>query len=113
MRIFTLILYLLLGIVISWFAAQNWDRTVLWLPGGFEAYWPLGAYIITALVIGILPTAILHSLSRWRWQRKVRKLEAKLDALGQSGDTGMATGPAARMGDYAPAGTPPARTPTL
>lgn len=107
MRILILILYLLLGIVIAWFAAQNWDRTVLWLPGGYEAYWPLGAYIITALVLGILPTAILHSLSRWRWQRRVRKLEAKLAVSGQSAEPPVATGPA-HIGDYTAQ-----RTPTL
>ena len=80
MRIITLLVYLFIGVIVAWFAAQNWDRTALWLPGGYEAYWPLGAYIIFALLLGIVPLSILHSMSRWRWKRKIRKLEKKLAA---------------------------------
>ena len=78
MRTLTLLIYALLGILLTWFAVQNVDRAELWLPGGYEAYWPLGAYIITALLLGALPMAILHSVSRWRWKRRIRKLELQL-----------------------------------
>ncbi|MEE4349357.1 MAG: LapA family protein [Pacificimonas sp.] len=78
MRILTLLVYILIGLLVAWFASQNWDRTALWLPGGYEAYWPLGVYIIVALLIGLVPMAILYSAMRWRLRRKVRKLEQKL-----------------------------------
>ena len=80
MRIFTVIVYILIGALVAWFAAQNWERTPLWLPGGYEAYWPLGAYIIAALLLGLVPLSIMHSLTRWRLNRRIAKLEQQVEA---------------------------------
>ncbi|MEM8825901.1 MAG: hypothetical protein AAGD40_03115 [Pseudomonadota bacterium] len=78
MRIFTLIVYVILGLLIAWFSSQNFERVTMWLPGGYEANWPFAVYLIVALLLGALPLSIMHSISRWRWRRRVRRLEAAL-----------------------------------
>ncbi|MGB3723453.1 MAG: lipopolysaccharide assembly protein LapA domain-containing protein [Pacificimonas sp.] len=98
MRIFTLIVYILLGLLLAGFATMNFERVTMWLPFGYEANWPFAVYIIVALILGALPVSIMHSLSRWRWKRRVRKLEAQLAeaatsepvVAGSSAATGMA-----------------------
>lgn len=98
MRFITLLIYIVIGVVIAWFASQNWERTVLWLPGGYEAYWPLGLYIIAALLLGLLPMALLHSVSRWNLRRRIKRLEKKLETAEADAET-------ARVAPVAP--TPP------
>lgn len=99
MRFITLLIYIVIGVIIAWFASQNWERTALWLPGGYEAYWPLGLYIIAAVLIGLLPMALIHSMSRWRLRSRIRRLEKKLAAA--TAETESATTPRVQ-----PAATP-------
>ncbi|MHB9881281.1 lipopolysaccharide assembly protein LapA domain-containing protein [Pacificimonas sp. ICDLI1SI03] len=80
MRIITLVIYVLIGLFIAWFASNNFGRVSMWLPGGYEANWPLAVYMIAALLLGALPLSLMHSISRWRWERRIRKLEAELAA---------------------------------
>ncbi len=80
MRIFTLIVYILIGLLIAGFATMNFERVPMWIAPGYEANWPFAVYIIVALILGALPVSIMHSISRWRWKRRVKKLEAQLMA---------------------------------
>ncbi|MGB7405521.1 MAG: lipopolysaccharide assembly protein LapA domain-containing protein [Pacificimonas sp.] len=107
MRFITLLVYIVIGALVAWFSFQNLQRVEMWLPGGYEAYWPLAAYLLLALLLGALPVSLFHSISRWRWKRRVRKLEAELDSL-----RGPAL-PGERRADYAPPPELDRPTPTL
>lgn len=77
MRVLIIIVYVLIGIFLAWFAANNWTRAELLLPGGYVADWPLAVYLVTAFLLGAIPVSIIHSLTRWRLRRRIRKLEAE------------------------------------
>ncbi|MBZ6378281.1 hypothetical protein B5C34_00640 [Pacificimonas flava] len=110
MRFLTLLLYIFFGLLVVWFASQNWDRTVLWLPGGYEAFWPLGVYILVALLIGLLPMTLLHSVTRWRLKRKIRKLERRLELeTSGPGAPAPAHAPASSAATPRPEGEPATR----
>ncbi|MBV7257562.1 LapA family protein [Pacificimonas sp. WHA3] len=84
MRIITLVVYIVIGLFVAWFASNNFGRVPMWLPGGYEANWPLAVYLIAAMLLGALPLSLMHSISRWRWKRRVKKLEAQLTDHGTS-----------------------------
>ena len=78
MRVFTLIVYVIIGLFLAWFASNNFGRVTMWLPGDYEANWPFAVYLLAALLLGALPISLMHSVSRWRWKRRIRKLESAL-----------------------------------
>ena len=78
MRVLTLIVYVIIGLFLAWFASNNFSRVTMWLPGDYEANWPFAVYLLAALLLGALPISVMHSVSRWRWKRRIRKLESAL-----------------------------------
>ena len=55
MRVFTLIVYVIIGLFLAWFASNNFGRVTMWLPGDYEANWPFAVYLLAALLLGALP----------------------------------------------------------
>lgn len=78
MRFITLALYFVVGALLTLFAAGNWLPVTLYLWGDYEVSIRLPALLLLTFLLGALPLAILHSLSRWRWRRRVAKLEDQL-----------------------------------
>lgn len=78
MRIVTLIFYFLFGALLAWFAARNWDFVTLKLWGDYELAIRLPVLLLLMFLAGALPLAILRYASRWRWSRRVQKLERAL-----------------------------------
>ncbi|BBE33812.1 DUF1049 domain-containing protein [Sphingosinicella microcystinivorans] len=96
MRIVTLIFYFLFGALLAWFAARNWDFVTLKLWGDYELAIRLPVLLLLMFLAGALPLAILRYASRWRWSRRVQKLERALE------DTQPPLAPTATLTDPAP-----------
>ena len=79
MRIVTLSFYFLFGALLAWFAARNWDFVTLKLWGDYELAIRLPVLLLLMFLAGALPLAILRYASRWRWSRRVQKLERALE----------------------------------
>lgn len=78
MRIVKLILYILLGSALAWFAARNWFPVRLQLWASYEMIIQLPVLIFAALLLGALPGALIHSTSRMRWRRRLARSERRL-----------------------------------
>ena len=78
MRAITFVIYLLIGIALAWFAARNWVPVTLQLWPPYEMVIRLPVLVIAAVFVGALPVALLHVVSRWRWRRRVAKVERQL-----------------------------------
>jgi lipopolysaccharide assembly protein A len=78
MRVLTLAFYVLVGALLAWFAARNWEFVTLRLWGDFELIIRLPVLIFASFLIGVLPLGVLQNVSRWRLGRKVRRLEKAL-----------------------------------
>jgi uncharacterized integral membrane protein len=78
MRALTLGFYVLIGALLAWFAANNWTMVTLWLWGGYELAIRLPVLLLLMFLIGAFPLVLLQTVNRWRWQRRVTKLEREL-----------------------------------
>ena len=80
MRFLKLLLLILLALALAWFAALNWVPVTvrLWVP--YELVIRLPVLIVAAVLLGWLPSALVHSLNRWRWRRKLTRTERELEA---------------------------------
>jgi uncharacterized integral membrane protein len=78
MRLLTLAFYVLIGGVLAWFAARNWTMVTLQLWGDYELAIRIPALMLLCFLVGVLPLALLQSVSKWRLGRKVRRLEKAL-----------------------------------
>jgi uncharacterized integral membrane protein len=73
-RSLRLILVILIGCVLAWFAINNWVWVeIVVLPGRALAV-KLPALVFASLLIGALPGAILHRVSAWRLKREIAHL---------------------------------------
>lgn len=80
MRFLNVLLFLLLALALAWFAALNWVPVTVRLWAPYELVIRLPVLIVAAVLIGWLPGALLHSINRWRWTRKLTRTEAELEA---------------------------------
>ncbi len=80
MRFLRVLLFLLLALLLAWFAALNWVPVTVRLWAPYELVIRLPVLIVAAVLLGWLPSAVIHSLSRWRWTRKLTRTEAELEA---------------------------------
>jgi putative membrane protein len=79
MRFVTIAVYIVIGVLLAWFAAINWLPVTLKLWGDYELTIRLPALLLLTFLLGALPLALLHSFSRWRWRRRVARLEQALE----------------------------------
>ena len=80
MRFLKVLLFILLALLLAWFAALNWVPVTVRLWAPYELVIRLPVLIVAAVLIGWLPGALVRSLSRWRWTRKLMRTEAELEA---------------------------------
>lgn len=80
MRFLKVLLFLLLALALAWFAALNWVPVTVRLWAPYELVIRLPVLIVAAVLLGWLPSALFHSLNRWRWTRKLTRTEAELEA---------------------------------
>ena len=68
------------ALALAWFAARNWVPVTvnLWPP--YQLVIRLPILIVGAILLGWLPTTLAHSLSRWRWRRRLSRTERELQA---------------------------------
>ncbi len=80
MRFLRLFGLILAALALAWFAARNWVPVTvnLWPP--YQLVIRLPILIIGAILLGWLPTMLAHSLSRWRWHRRLSRTERELQA---------------------------------
>ncbi|MDO9490480.1 MAG: hypothetical protein Q7J32_19085, partial [Sphingomonadaceae bacterium] len=76
MRFLKVLLFILLALALAWFAALNWVPVTVRLWAPYELVIRLPVLIVAAVLIGWLPGALVHSLSRWRWTRRLTRTEA-------------------------------------
>lgn len=80
MRFLKLLLFILLALALAWFAALNWVPVTVRLWAPYELVIRLPVLIVAAVLLGWLPSALVHSLNRWRWRRKLTRTERELEA---------------------------------
>lgn len=80
MRFLKVLLFLLLALALAWFAALNWVPVTVRLWAPYELVIRLPVLIVAAVLVGWLPGAALHSVSRWRLTRRLTRTEAELEA---------------------------------
>ena len=80
MRFLKLLLLILLALALAWFAALNWVPVTVRLWAPYELVIRLPVLIGAAVLLGWLPSALFHSLNRWRWHRRLTRTERELDA---------------------------------
>ena len=80
MRFLKVLLFIVLGLLLAWFWTLNWVPVTVRLWAPYELVIRLPVLIVAAVLIGWLPGALFHSLSRWRWTRKLTRTEAELEA---------------------------------
>lgn len=80
MRFLKLLLFILLALALAWFAALNWVPVTIRLWSPYELVIRLPVLIVAAVLLGWLPSALFHSLSRWRWSRRQTRTERELEA---------------------------------
>jgi lipopolysaccharide assembly protein A len=80
MRFLKLLLLILLALALAWFAALNWVPVTVRLWAPYELVIRLPVLIVAAVLLGWLPSALAHSLNRWRWRRKLTRTERELEA---------------------------------
>ncbi len=93
MRFLKVLLFLLLALALAWFAALNWVPVTVRLWAPYELVIRLPVLIVAAVLIGWLPGAMLHSLSRWRWTRRLTRTEAELEARRSTADPAAPVSP--------------------
>ena len=91
MRFLKLLLLILLVLALAWFAALNWVPVTVRLWAPYELVIRLPVLIVAAVLIGWLPSALVHSLSRWRWSRKLTRTELELEARRTAGEPTVTT----------------------
>ena len=80
MRLLSTLFYLLLVIVIAWFAARNWSLIDINLWGDWLVTLPLPLLLIGIVLLFVLPMMALHAVARWSWRRKLAKAERQIAA---------------------------------
>lgn len=95
MRVLTLVLYTIFGVLLALFAARNWDVVSLRLWGDYVLAIRLPVLLLLVFLLGALPLSVLQSVTKWRMRRRMRKLEAQIDGA-------RAGAPAIVNGDRAP-----------
>lgn len=80
MRFLRLLLLILIALALAWFAALNWVPVTVRLWAPYELVIRLPVLIVAAVLLGWLPSALVHSLSRWRWSRRLTRTERELEA---------------------------------
>ncbi len=106
MRFLKLLLLILLVLALAWFAAQNWVPVTIRLWSPYELVIRLPVLLAAAMLLGWLPGAIVHSVSRWNLTRRLTKTERELEARRAAEAALPATAPAAPAGDLPPQAQP-------
>lgn len=75
MRLLSTLFYLILVVLIGWFAARNWIPVGISLWGDWLVTLPLPLLLIAVVLLFVLPMMALHAVSRWTWRRKLVKAE--------------------------------------
>ena len=86
MRFLKLLLLILVALALAWFAALNWVPVTVRLWAPYELVIRLPVLIIAAVLLGWLPSALFHSLNRWRWRRRLTRTERELEARRTAGE---------------------------
>lgn len=80
MRFLKLLSLILLVLALAWFAAQNWVPVTVKLWSPYELVVRLPVLLAIAVLLGWLPGAITHSVSRWNLTRRLARTERELEA---------------------------------
>jgi hypothetical protein len=80
MRFLKVLLLILVALALAWFAALNWVPVTVRLWAPYELVIRLPVLIAAAMLLGWLPSALAHSLNRWRWSRRLTRTERELEA---------------------------------
>jgi uncharacterized membrane protein YciS (DUF1049 family) len=80
MRFLKILLLALLVLALAWFAAQNWVPVTVKLWAPYELVIRLPVLLALAVLLGWLPGAIAHSVSRWSLTRRLTRTERELEA---------------------------------
>lgn len=75
------------------FAYANDDRVTVHFPGSLSVDTKMWALVIGALLIGFVPSSLMHRTTRWRLSRRIATLEATLAAQAQAANAVLNAAP--------------------
>lgn len=99
MRIVRTVIWVVLIIALVLFSINNWATVTVKIWEGLLWETKLPVLVVLSLLVGWLPTWLVHLVGKWRLKRRISALEAvtrlptasltttQLDAAAQSGET--------------------------
>jgi lipopolysaccharide assembly protein A len=104
MRFLKTLFYVLVIVAITIFSVQNWTPITVNLWGGLVMDTVLPVVIISAFLLGLLPTLLLHQATRWNLNRKLDNVQRSLNQM--TTPPAVAVTPSASEGALPPVATP-------
>lgn len=83
MRLVRWIIYLVILGLLAWFAANNWSQATITISPTLQLILPLPLLLFAAVLLGALPPALIHSIDKFLWRRRLRKAEAAKNEIAQ------------------------------
>jgi len=111
MRFLKVLVFLVLALALAWFAALNWVPVTVQLWAPYELVIRLPVLIVAAVLVGWLPSALFHSVNRWRWTRKLTRTERELEAHKTVAEPAVTAPTTATVAEIAPPQAQPIITP--
>lgn len=78
MQFLKTLFWVLIGAAAMLFSFNNWNPVTVNLWGGLQLDTRLPVLLVTAFLIGLLPTMLLHRATRWSMRRKLTTMERAL-----------------------------------
>lgn len=105
MRFLKLLLLILLVLALAWFGAQNWVPVTVRLWAPYELVVRLPVLLALAVLLGWLPGAIAHSVSRWTLTRRLTRTERELESR-RAAEASLTTPTVSTTGELPPQAQP-------
>lgn len=80
MQIIRTIVWVVIALALALFTLANWQTVEVTIWDGLVLETKLPALVIAAFLLGLVPTWLLHKLTRWRLGRRISSLESTLAA---------------------------------
>ncbi|MDE2560950.1 MAG: DUF1049 domain-containing protein [Sphingomonadales bacterium] len=91
MQIIRTIVWIVIAVALALFSLANWQTVEVRIWEGLVLETKLPALVIVAFLLGLLPTWLLHKITRWRMGRRISSLENTIAAQAPGAPLGTST----------------------
>lgn len=91
MQIIRTIVWIVIAVALALFSLANWQTVEVRIWEGLVLETKLPALVIVAFLLGLLPTWLLHKVTRWRMGRRISSLESTIAAQAPGTPLGTST----------------------